>query len=188
MAFALNRNCSIKQSQTPEMGLALFATQNLSQGLMILSERALLNHNTREDSIASAAEDFSTLDDTQKRFFVQLFAGRLDMVPLGPPGPVRDSLAISEQRLQNIVKFNAIEGQGTGCILGLGVSAINHSCVRCQITYHWLLFYADNVPTDAALTHFSTTTLRPTASPSMHFKTSGLVMRSQCPTYRAPHT
>ncbi|RYP12950.1 hypothetical protein DL767_010976 [Monosporascus sp. MG133] len=94
----------------------------------MFSEPPILVYESKEDATAQIAADFQHLPEDIKAFITRLFSGPRDIVPLLPAGPLRDDVAVSAERLQAIMQYNCIEGQGIGCVLAPVMGMINHNC------------------------------------------------------------
>ncbi|KAI1341975.1 hypothetical protein F5Y15DRAFT_373794 [Xylariaceae sp. FL0016] len=116
-------------------GLGLFATRFLTKGLLLVSERAVLEYETRNDAVDQIVSDFPFIPQEQQQFFTRLFAGVLDMAPLTRRGHPRHHSHHADFPLRRIARLNTVEGQGTGCFLSLAASAINHSCLPNAYIY-----------------------------------------------------
>ncbi|KAI8625575.1 hypothetical protein F5Y19DRAFT_449939 [Xylariaceae sp. FL1651] len=134
MEFPINDNASIRR--TLKNGLGLFAAQQLSIGVLVLSERPLTIHEDREQAISCIATDFATFNQEEKEIFTRFFAGPVDTNPLYLKGDLRSMHAALPRRLKSIVKYNSVEGQGVGCFIGIASSTLNHDCLpNCFIYY-----------------------------------------------------
>ncbi|RYP90820.1 hypothetical protein DL770_003081 [Monosporascus sp. CRB-9-2] len=127
-SYPINSYLAINQCSDLRKGLGLFASQRITKGLRIFSEAPILVYESKEDAIAQIALDFHHLPEDSKDFVTRLFSGRQDIVPLLPTGPLRDDVAVSAERLQAIIQYNCIEGQGIGCVLAPVMGMINHNC------------------------------------------------------------
>ncbi|RYP24366.1 hypothetical protein DL765_000630 [Monosporascus sp. GIB2] len=127
-SYPINSYLAINQCSDPKKGLGFFAAQRITKGLRIFSEAPILVYESKEVAMARIAADFHNLQEDSKAFVTRLFSGRQDIVPLLPAGPLRDDAAVSAERLQAIMQYNCIEGQGIGCVLAPLMGMINHHC------------------------------------------------------------
>ncbi|RYP74934.1 hypothetical protein DL771_002718 [Monosporascus sp. 5C6A] len=125
--LVIGENFFIKLCPDTSKGLGVFAARKLSKGLRILTDQVVLAHESREDMSASIGDDFTNVPPSVQVPLTRLFAGALDVVPLMAPGLVKDRVTVDPSRLQRLVRYNAIEAAGTGCILALLSSPFNHS-------------------------------------------------------------
>ncbi|KAK7941335.1 uncharacterized protein PG986_013722 [Apiospora aurea] len=116
----VNGNVAIRQCDSPERGLGLFATLRLSKGLKILSEQPLLVDETRQDMINDVAYEFHALPLASQALFTRLYAGPLDLVPIMTGENEREQrarLSVATARLQQIVHLNSVEGAGADAFI-----------------------------------------------------------------------
>ncbi|KAI1777355.1 hypothetical protein F4818DRAFT_345847 [Hypoxylon cercidicola] len=126
----INEKLLIKQCPNVSKGLGVFATRRLSKGLRLLEESPLLSYECSEDAIEDIEHDFGSLPLPDQARLVRLFAGIFDTVPVIKMLQQDEAgLATAPQRLKKIVRYNSVEGQGTGCVLLFNCSFLNHSCV-----------------------------------------------------------
>lgn len=130
-ALNINHYVQIQHTGSPTRGLGLFASCHLTTGLKIHSEEAILVSESLEQAASKISQEVMTVQPEVRVMLLKLFAGPNDMHrPAFDSNIIMPSSAsASPNRLQSIVKFNAIEGQGTGCFLSIVASSINHSYV-----------------------------------------------------------
>lgn len=126
----INHNVHIQHTGSLARGLGLFATCRLTAGLNIYSEEAVLAYESLEEAVWKISQDLTTVQPGVRIMLLKLFAGPNDMHRPAFDSNIIMPPSISQARLQNIVKFNGIEGQGTGCFISIVASSINHSYVR----------------------------------------------------------
>lgn len=131
ISFRLNHNLMVNNGCTyPDSSFGAFAAVSLPTGLRIYSETTVLLYDSRNDAYQQFHHDFKQIPEYLKGYFVTLFAGSGDICLTLPASDMRDMQMVATGRLQSIVRYNSIEGQGVGCALGLAISALNHRSVR----------------------------------------------------------
>lgn len=124
----INMNVHIKHTDGHSArGLGLYATRHLSPGLKVFDEQAVHVCEDRESAMRSICEDWPYIQPELQVVLLKLFAGPSDTQRPSLAQANIDTGNVSETRLQNIARYNAVEGQGTGCFLSIAASAINHS-------------------------------------------------------------
>ncbi|CAJ2502479.1 Uu.00g098730.m01.CDS01 [Anthostomella pinea] len=129
MEFPVNRYVAIRQSTHCANSLGIFATMPITKGFRILEDPPLIMHNTREDAMEETPDEaFKALSTGDQQLLVRMYAGPHDIAPLLPAGDIRDQALQSTERLKGIIRFDAVKGRGTGCVVCMPGAFINHSC------------------------------------------------------------
>lgn len=124
----MNDNTEIRDANGK--GLGLFASQRLTKGLRIFSEEPFLVYESRDEAVRRISTDFQNLSEDDKGIFTRLHAGSLDLVPFLQAGSeIRNTAAVSAQRLARIAAYNSFEGVGVGCVIAKATAALNHEQV-----------------------------------------------------------
>ncbi|KAI1763410.1 hypothetical protein GGR53DRAFT_371330 [Hypoxylon sp. FL1150] len=133
----INNKVVVKQCADVSKGLGVFATRNLSKGLRLYAENPLLRYESTFDAMEDIERSFEYFSFFNQAGFTRLFAGTLDVTPF-----IKTICQWSDRdvarvpgRLRQIVRFNSVEGQGTGCLLTIYSSFLNHSCVPNAFLY-----------------------------------------------------
>ncbi|KAI1406156.1 hypothetical protein F4819DRAFT_507679 [Hypoxylon fuscum] len=125
----INDKLAIKQCPDVVKGLGVFATRVLSKGLRLHAELPYMIEQSRDEAIENAGEFYAGLSEYDRMLFNKLYAGIQDIVPYRRVVQIHTSESMELDRATNIIKLNAMEGLGAGCVLSFIASFINHSCV-----------------------------------------------------------
>ncbi|RYP92200.1 hypothetical protein DL770_001707 [Monosporascus sp. CRB-9-2] len=126
--LAINENLIVRLCPDASKGLGLFAARKLAKGLRIWTETCVFMDESRGQMSASIGDSITDISPGAQTLITRLFAGIQDAVPFMTPGPEKDRAAVHQNRLQGIIRYNAIEAAGTGCVLAVLCSLFNHSC------------------------------------------------------------
>lgn len=122
----INDKLAIKQCPDVVKGLGVFATRVLSKGLRLHAELPYMIEQSRDEAIENAGEFYAGLSEYDRMLFNKLYAGIQDIVPYRRVVQIHTSESMELDRATNIIKLNAMEGLGAGCVLSFIASFINH--------------------------------------------------------------
>lgn len=120
----INDNVYVKA--TSEKGLGLFATVGLSKGLKIVDEDILLAFQTRHHARSEITVVYDSLDDYRRLLLQKLCWGTVECRARLKNAECHLAESLDPQRLENIVQYNGIEGQGAGYVISMASSLVNH--------------------------------------------------------------